>query len=60
MSIELVATLVTAGIQTAMLALVAFMLYRIDGKLTANDAAIFLQGRRIEDALKQMREQLSK
>jgi hypothetical protein len=43
-----------------MLALVAFMLYRIDGKLTANDAAIFFQGRRIEDAIRQMREQLSK
>ena len=67
MSYELIAILITAGLQTALLLVALVMVYR-QGKfleqLDVNDKAIFLQSRRIEDVVKEansmMREYLSK
>jgi hypothetical protein len=67
MSIELTATLVTAAIQIAGLVSIAVMTYRtgrilerVSEKMNADDAALFLQGRRVEDVLKEMRQELKK
>jgi hypothetical protein len=58
MSTELLATLVTSTIQIAGLVILGTMLRRMGGKMDADDAALFLQGRPVEEVIREMRETL--
>jgi hypothetical protein len=65
MSGELIAILITAGFQAALLAAALVMLVQVAGithevrdNQIADDGAIFLQGRRIEEIIREMRESL--
>ncbi len=61
MSLELIAILailITAAFQSAILGTVAVMVYRMSSKQTADDAALYLQGRKLEEAIREMRESL--
>jgi hypothetical protein len=62
MSVELIAILVTAGFQSALLAVALVMLLSVariareaGDKQVADDAALYLQGRRIEKVIREMR-----
>jgi hypothetical protein len=68
-SAELIAIMITSFIELAELTFVAWMAYRMSSKIAADDAAIYLkmasddaalllQGRRIEDVVKEMRDSL--
>ena len=54
MSAELIAILVTSLIEVSFL---GSILYRMYTKMSADDTALYLQGRRIEEILKQMRQE---
>jgi hypothetical protein len=54
LSAELIAILVTSLIEVAFL---GSILYRMYTKMNADDAALYLQGRRIEEILKEMRQE---
>ena len=54
MSAELIAILVTSLIEVAFL---GSILYRMYTKTNADDAALYLQGRRIEEILTEMRQE---
>ena len=58
MSIELLAVLPTAGLQSILILIGLVMLYRMSNKQTADDAALYLQGHRIEEVMREMRESL--
>jgi hypothetical protein len=58
MSYELIAILITAAFQSALLIVAIVLLYRIGIKQEADDAALFLQGRNIQTLLHEMRESL--
>ncbi len=58
MSVELIAIITTFLIGITELSFVAWMTYRMSVKMAADDAALFLQGRRVEDVLKEMQESL--
>lgn len=60
MSPELVAILVTSVLEMGGLVVLGVILYRIWGKMEADDAALYLQGRRIEEILREMRGELRK
>jgi hypothetical protein len=60
LSTELIAILVTAFLQSVGIVILGFMLYRMRTKMDADDAAIFLQGRRIEEVTKEMRASLAR
>ena len=53
MSIELIAVLATSLIEVTFL---GAMLYRMYTTMGADDAALYLQGRKVEEILRQMRE----
>jgi hypothetical protein len=60
MSIELIATL-TVGVFQAILVIVALVMLRQNRiKQDADDAALYLQGRRIQEILREMRQELRK
>ena len=54
MSAELIAILVTSLIEVTFL---GSILYRMYTKMNADDAALYLRGRRIEEILKEMRQE---
>jgi len=57
----LVASLVTVGLGLTGIVGLGFLIwwvYRMDRKMNADDAAIFLQGRRVEEAIREMRAEL--
>ena len=58
MSTELLAILITSTIQIAGLVILGTMLLRMGRKMDADDAALFLQGRRVEEVIREMRETL--
>jgi hypothetical protein len=58
MSPELIAILLTSLLEMGGLVVLGTMLYRMWGKMEADDASIYLQGRRIEEVLREMREEL--
>lgn len=57
MSPELIAILATSLIEVTFLGTI---LYRMRDKMDADDAALNLQGRRIEEVLKEMRGELTR
>jgi hypothetical protein len=57
LSAELTAILVTSPIEVTFL---GSILYRMRDKMDADDPALYLQGRRIEETLKEMREELTR
>jgi hypothetical protein len=57
MSTELLAILIASTIQIAGLVLLGTMLLRM-GEKDADDAALFLQGRRVDEVIREMRETL--
>jgi hypothetical protein len=60
MSLELAAILATSLLEMAGLVVLGTMLYRMWGKIEADDAALYLQGGRIEEVLREMRRELTK
>jgi len=64
MSTELLAILITSAFQLAVavagFVILGTMLRRMSGKMDADDAAMFLQGRRVEEVIREMRETLRK
>jgi hypothetical protein len=60
MSIELLAVLLTASFHSILVIIALVMLYRIGRKQDADDAAIYLEERRIREVLREMREELRK
>jgi hypothetical protein len=58
MSTELLAILIASTIQIAGLVILGTMLLRMGQKMDADDAALFLQGRRVEEVIREMRETL--
>ena len=63
MSLELIAIiaiLVTSALEMAGLAYLGAMLRSMNTKMGADDAALYLQGHRIEHILKEMRGELTK
>lgn len=58
MSTELLAILVTSTIQMAGLVILGTMLLRMGRKVDADGAVLFLQGRRVEEVIREMRETL--
>jgi hypothetical protein len=62
MSTELLAILITSAFQLAVavagFVILGTMLRRMSGKMDADDAAMFLQGRRVEEVIREMRETL--
>jgi len=61
MSLEIVGiltTAVTALLQMVGLVILGFMLKGMREKMDADDAALYLQGKRIEDVLQEMRREL--
>ena len=60
MSLELAAILITSLLEMGGLIVLGTMLYRMWGKVEADDAALYLQGRRIEEVLREMRGELMK
>jgi hypothetical protein len=58
LSAELIAILVTSLIEVTEVGLVGWLLYRTYTKMGADDAALYLQGRKIEEILKEMQQSL--
>ena len=58
MTPELLAILITSTIQIGGLVILGTMLLRMGRKMDADDAALFLQGRRVEEVIREMRETL--
>ncbi len=58
MSTELLAILITSTIQIGGLVILGTILLRVGRKMDADDAALFLQGRRVEEVIREMRETL--
>jgi hypothetical protein len=57
-SAELIIIVVAFFIQLTELTFVAWMAYQMSSKMAADDAALYLQRKRIEDVIKQMRDSL--
>ena len=60
MSLELIAILATSAFEMGGLIFLGILLYRTRSKVEADDAALYLQGHRIEQVLKEMRAELTK
>jgi len=58
MSLELTAVLVTSLLEIAGLVFLASLLHKTRRKMEADDAVLSLQGRRIEEVLREMRAEL--
>jgi hypothetical protein len=58
MTPELLAILITSTIQIVGLVILGTMLLRMGQKMDADDAALVLQGRRVEEVIREMRETL--
>ncbi len=55
---ELIAITVTSLVEVGQLTFVGWLVYRTRERMIADDTAIFLQGRKVEEILKEMRESL--
>jgi hypothetical protein len=60
MSIELITVLLTAALQSILIIIALVMVYRMSQKQEADKAALYLQGRRIQEIMREMREELRK
>jgi len=60
LNLELTAVLVTASFQSILILIGLVMLYRLNNRQQADPAASYLQGRRIQEVLQEMREELRK
>jgi len=60
MSIELIAVLGTVSFESILILIGLIMLYRMGNKQEADNSALYLQGRRIQEVLREMREELRK
>ena len=62
MSTELLAILIATTVQLAIavtgFVILGIMLHRMGEKMDADDTALFLQGRRVEEVIREMRETL--
>ena len=58
MTLELAAVLVTALLEVTGLVILGAMLYRMRDKMDADDASLYLQGKRVEEVLREMRREL--
>jgi len=58
MTLELAAVLVTALLEVSGLVILGAMLYRMRDKMDADDASLYLQGKRVEEVLREMRREL--
>lgn len=58
MNLELVAILVTSLLELSGLMILGRMLYKLSSKTEADDAALYLQGKRVEGVVREMRAEL--
>ena len=58
MTLELAAVLVTALLELTGVVILGGMLYRMRDKMGADAAALYLQGKRVEEVLREMRREL--
>jgi len=58
MSPEIIAILVTSLLEVAALVFLASLVHSTRGKIEADHAALYLQGRRVEEVLREMRAEL--
>jgi len=58
MTLELAAVLVTALLELTGVVILGGMLYRMRDKMDADDASLYLQGKRVEEVLREMRREL--
>jgi len=58
MTLALAAVLVTALLELTGVVILGGMLYRMRDKMGADDAALYLQGKRVEEVLLEMRREL--
>ena len=58
MTLELAAVLVTALLELTGVVILGGMLYRMRDKMGADDAGLYLQGKRVEEVLREMRREL--
>jgi hypothetical protein len=58
MSLELIAVLITSLLELTGLVFLGSLLYRTRSKMDADDAALYLQGKRLEEVLREMRGEL--
>jgi len=58
MTLELAAVLVTALLELTGVVILGGMLYRMRDKMDAHDASLYLQGKRVEEVLREMRREL--
>ncbi len=60
MSVDLIAILAILVTSLIEVTFLGSILYRMRDKMDADDAALYLQGRRVEETLKAMREELTR
>ena len=58
MTLELAAVLVTALLELTGVVILGGMLYRMRDKMGADDAGLYLRGKRVEEVLREMRREL--
>ena len=58
MTLELAAVLVTALLELTGVVILGGMLYRMRDKMGTDDAALYLQGKRVDEVLREMRREL--
>lgn len=58
MSLELAAVLVTSLLELAGVVYIASLVYRLREKTDVDDAALYLQSKRVEEVLREMRAEL--
>ena len=58
MTLELAAVLITALLELTGVVILGGMLYRMRDKMDADDASLYLRGKRVEEVLREMRREL--
>jgi len=58
MSLDLAAVLITSLLELTGVVYIATLVHRTRDKMDADDAALYLQGRRVEEVLREMRSEL--
>jgi hypothetical protein len=58
MTPDTIATVIATVLQIAGLGFIAYQVRRMNDKMIADDASIFLQGRQVQEVLREMRELL--
>jgi hypothetical protein len=58
MTLDIIAIVIATVLQIAGLGFIAYQVRKMDNRMIADDAAIYLQGRQVQQILREMRETL--